>query len=56
MEAMRQLNNEECCKRVEEDLTLQHEQLIYQCIMDLINNGDLDMDTGQLLRPAKGLE
>ena len=41
-------------KRVEEDLTSQHEQLqlINQCIGDLINNGDLDMDTGQLLRPA----
>ena len=51
-EAMRQLNNEEYYKRVEEDLTLQHEQLINQLISDLINNGDLDMDTGQLLRPA----
>ena len=51
-EAMRQLNNEEYYKRVEEDLTSQHEQLINQCISDLINNGDLDMDTGQLLRPA----
>ena len=51
-EAMRQLNIEEYYKRVEEDLTSQHEQLINQCISDLINNGDLDMDTGQLLRPA----
>ena len=51
-EAMRQLNNEEYYKRVEEDLTSQHEQLINQCISDLINNCDLDMDTGQLLRPA----
>ena len=51
-EAMRQLNNEECYKKLEEDLTSQHEQLINQCISDLINNGDLDMDTGQLLRPA----
>ena len=49
---MRQLNNEEFYKRVEEDLTSQHEQLINKCISDLINNGDLDMDTGQLLRPA----
>jgi len=48
--AMRQLNNEEYYKRVEENLTSQHEQLINQCIGDLINNGDLDMDTGQLLR------
>ena len=39
-EAMRQLNNEEYFKRVEEDLTSQHEQLINQCISDLINNGD----------------
>ena len=50
-EAMRQLNNEEYYKRVD-DLTSQHEQLINQCISDLINNGDLDMDAGQLLRPA----
>ena len=50
--AMRQLDNEEYYKRVEEDLTSEHEQLINQCISHLINNGDLDMDTGQLLRPA----
>lgn len=50
--AMRRLNDEEYCKRVEEDQTLQHEQLINQLISDLINDGDLDMDTGQLLRPA----
>ena len=50
-EAMRQLNNEEYYRRVEEDLTLQHEQSINQSISDLINNGDLYMDTGQLLRP-----
>ena len=50
--AMRQLNNEEYYKRGEEDLTSQHEQLINQCVSDLINNGDLDMDTGQLLRPG----
>ena len=33
-EAMRQLNNEEYYKRVEEDLTSQHEQSINQCISD----------------------
>ena len=44
-EAMRQLNNEEYYKRVEEDLSLQHEQLINQLISDLINDGDLVMDT-----------
>ena len=52
MEVTQQLNNEEYYKRVEEDLTSQHEQLINQCISNMINNGDLDMDTGQLLRPA----
>ena len=51
-EAMRQLNHEEYYKRVEEDLTSQHEQLINKCTSDLINDGDLDMHTGQLLRPA----
>ena len=49
---MRQLNSEEYYKRVEEDLTSHYEQLINQCIGDVINNGDLDMDTGQVLRPA----
>ena len=49
---MRQLNNEEYYKRVEEDLTSQHEQLINQCINDLINSGDLNMDTGNFLRPT----
>ena len=44
-EAMRQLNNEEYYKRVEEDLSLQHEQLINQLISDLIIDGDLVMDT-----------
>lgn len=51
-EAMRQLNKEEYYKKVEEDLTSQHKQLINQCISDLIKNGDLDMDMGQRLRPA----
>ena len=51
-EVMQQLNHEEYYKRVDEDLTSQHEQLINQCISNLINNGDLDVDTGQLLRPA----
>jgi len=49
---MQQLNNKEYYKRVEEDLTSQYEQLINQCINDLINNGNLDMDMGQLLRPT----
>lgn len=53
MEAMRQLNNEEYYKKVEENLTLQHEQLISQCISDLINDGDLDpYGYGPNLRPA----
>ena len=53
-EAMRQLSNEEYYKRVEEDQTLQYEQLINQLISDLITDidGDLDMDADQLLRPA----
>ena len=52
-EAVRQLSNEEYHKRVEDDQTLQHEQLINQLISsDQINDGDIDMDTGQLLGPA----
>ena len=51
-EAMRQLSNEEYYKRVEKDFTLPHELVINQCINELINSGDLPMDTGQLLRPT----
>lgn len=49
-EAMRQLSNEEYYKRVENDLTSEHEQLINQCINNMIDNGDLEKDIGQLLR------
>ena len=49
---MRQLSNEEYYKRVEKDFTLHHELVINQCINELINSGDLPMDTGQLLRPT----
>ena len=40
-EAMRQLNNEEYYKKVEKDLTSDHEQLINQCVDELINIKDL---------------
>ena len=51
-EAMRQLSNEEYYKRVEKYFTVHHELVINQCINELINNGELAMDTGQLLRPT----
>ena len=49
-EAMRQLSNEEYYRKVEYDLTSEHEQLINQCINNMIDNGDLEEDIGQLLR------
>ena len=49
-EAMRQLSNEEYYKKVEYYLTSEHEQLINQCINNMIDNGDLEEDIGQLLR------
>ena len=51
-EAMRQLSNEEYYKKVEKDLTPDHEQLINQCIDELISNGDLERGAGQLLKPT----
>ena len=49
-EAMRQLSNEEYYEKVEKDLTSEHEQLINQCINNMIDNGELEKDTGQLLK------
>ena len=51
-EAMRQLSNEEYYKKVEKDLTPDHEQLINQCIDELISTGDSERGTGQLLKPT----
>lgn len=48
---MRQVNNNENYKKLE-DLTSQLERLINQCINDVINSGDLNMDTGNSLRPT----
>ena len=47
---MRQLRNEKYYKKVEYDLTSEHEQLINQCINNMIDNGDLEEDIGQVLR------
>ena len=49
---MRQLSNEEYYKKVEKDLTPDHEQLIDLFIDELISNGDLERGTGQLLQPT----
>lgn len=48
---MRQVNNNENYKKLE-DLTSQLERLINQYINDVINSGDLNMDTGNSLRPT----
>ena len=49
-EAIREINNEEYQIKVEKDLTCYHEQLINQCIDEMINNRNPDKRTGQLLR------
>ena len=49
---MRQLSNGEYYKKVEKDLTQEHEHSINQCIDEMINNGDLERETGQLLKPT----
>ena len=51
-EAMQQLGNEEHYNKLDTDLTLYYERIINQGTSELINNGDLEMETGQLLRPA----
>ena len=45
-EAMRQLTNEEYYSKLDTDLTLYYQRIINQGI----NNGDLQIETGQLLR------
>jgi len=50
-EAMLQLSrDEEYYENAEKDLTSEHVQLINQCINNMIDNGDLEKDTGQLLK------
>ena len=55
-EAMRQLINEEYCKKVEKDLTPDYEQLINQSTDELISYQRwrliLERGTGQLLKPT----
>lgn len=50
--AMWQLSNEEYYKKVEKDLTPDHEQLINQLIDEMISNGDLIRGNGHLLKPT----
>ena len=52
-EAKRQLDNEVYYKRVGRDLTLEHEQLINQCLDTLMDNGELEEEVAKLLRPAQ---
>ena len=52
-EAKRQLDNEEYYKRVGRDLTLEHEQLINQCLDTLMDDGELEEEVAKLLRPAQ---
>ena len=41
---MRQLSNAEYYRRIEKDLTPDHENQINQCINELIDKGDLEED------------
>ena len=49
---MQQLSNEEYCNELGMHLTIYYKCIINQGISELINNGDLEMETGQLLRPV----
>ena len=52
-EAKRQLDNEIYYKKIESDLTVEHEQLINQCIDTYKNNGELEEEIAKLLKPVK---
>ena len=52
-EAKRQLDNEIYYKKIESDLTSEHEQLINQCIDTYKNNGELEEKIAKLLKPVK---
>ena len=52
-EAKRQLDNDMYYKRIEEDCTLEHEQMINNCIDDLVKNGEIQQDVARLLKPAQ---
>ena len=52
-EAKRQLDNEIHYKKIESDLTSEHEQLINQCIDTYKNNGELEEEIAKLLKPVK---
>ena len=52
-EAKRQLDNEIYYKKVESDLTSEHEQLINQCLDTYKNNRELEQEIAKLLKPVK---
>ena len=52
-EPKRQLDNEIYYKKIESDLTSEHEQLINQCIDTYKNNGELEEEIAKLLKPVK---
>lgn len=52
-EAKRQLDNDTYYKRIEEDCTSGHEQVINHCIDDLVKNGEIQDDVAKLLKPAQ---
>ena len=51
-EAMRQLSNQEYYVKIDSDRTNDHEQMINQCIEQLILVGELDREKGELLKPT----
>ena len=52
-EAKRQPDNEVYYKRVERDLTSEHERLISQCVDTLLDDGELEEEVAKLLGPAQ---
>ena len=52
-EAKRQLDNGIYYKKIESDLTSEHEQLINQCIDTYKNNEELDEEIAKLFKPVK---
>ena len=52
-EAMRQFNNEEYYKRVQKDLTADHEQQIHEFINEQVMNREFDSEVAEFLKPHK---
>ncbi len=52
-EAERQLSNENFYKKVDEDLTIKHNKIIYDAVDELANRGKIHKDTAAYLKNSK---